>query len=275
MYRKNKKKLKTAAAVFAAVLTLSAAGCGYVEELEPEQDGAGLVSQENDSEAGTDNDSQFEQPDSNADGTDDSPSDSGEVTDSQTLAPADSESDSSDMSAADSLPDDVVEVPQDSEKNSGNSYVNAEFGFTLPLPEGTTWQEFEDTEPMPAFDDAAVQFRPLMETENTNDQVISVQHWKTDKTTDDFAKEAWDRDYRNAGTDENGDTIEVLNTSNSEVGGKAAQLVTERLTGGNGEFYSASLYIAIADGEYIYMHISCYDEATLDELCGYITSTTF
>lgn len=270
------KKLKFAAAVFAAILALGAAGCGYVEELEPEQDGAGLVSQEDNGGAEADSGKQFDQNDSD-DGGDDTLLEN-DADDSQAVAPVDESEVDSDLGSDESLADesaDSSESGADSEPISGNAYYNEKYGFTLPLPEETTWQEFDDDILIVSFEDDTVQYCPLMETENTDDKVISVQYWLSAKTLDDFAKDAWDRDYRNAGTDENGDTVEILDTSNEQVGGKSAQLVTEKLTGGNGDFYSASLYIEIEESQYIYMHISCWDEASLEELCGYITSTAF
>lgn len=166
-----------------------------------------------------------------------------------------SESSSIDDSTEDSTPDDI---------GTEGTYSNNEFGFTLPLPEGTEYNEVEDTL-KPTFDDDEIQFRALMETVSSDSFNMAVQIYETAKTTDDFAKARWEYADRVNNSD-SGDEVTILDTSNADIGGKPAQIVTEKLTGTNGTFCTLRAYILISDGQYIYIQGNCFDEDTMNML---------
>ena len=164
--------------------------------------------------------------------------------------------------------------PQDESADGQQSggYYNAEFGFTLPLPEGTEYNEFEDVL-KPSFDDDEVEFRALMETVSSDSFNISVQLLETAKTLDDFAKDRWEYadNVNNAGEEQ----VTILDTSNAPIGGRSAQVITEKLEGANGTFYTLRVYIQTADGQYIYIQGNCFDLETLAHLEGCAESLYF
>lgn len=254
--------LKRLIAIAAAAVMLG--GCGYIEDF---------------SEDGTDKNASAgaavseEQTDNGEDTADDESEE--EQTDvSDGSADETSSEDSSDLSSEESS------SASDSETDVGeNCYVNGEFGFTLPLPEGTEYYENEDIL-KESFDNSEVLFRSLMDTKSNDKFNMSVQLWETSKTLDDFAKDRWenaDRVNNENIADEEAqqDHIQILDTSNEAIGQKPAQAVIERLDGANGTFYSLRVYISISDGQYIYIQGNCYDEDTVGMLYACVLGISF
>ena len=141
-----------------------------------------------------------------------------------------------------------------------------------PLPDGAEYNEYE-AELQPSFDDDAVQFRPLMETIISDNTNMAVQLWNTQETLDDFVQARRDYvDSTNSQAEElkaEGtpyDTAELLEVSDAAVGGVEARIVTERLDGSNGTFYTLRAYYSLGGGNYIYIQGNCYDEAALAQL---------
>lgn len=159
---------------------------------------------------------------------------------------------------------DIGEDSVPDETDQSIVYNNREFGFTLPLPKGTEYNEFEDTL-KPTFDDDEIQFRTLMETVSSDSFNMAMQLYETAKTTDDFAKARWEYADRVNNSDSE-DEVTILDTSNADIAGRPAQIVTEKLTGTNGTFCTLRAYIQISDGQYIYIQGNCFDEDTMNML---------
>ncbi|MGN0634360.1 MAG: hypothetical protein ACI4JW_10905 [Oscillospiraceae bacterium] len=247
--------LKRLIAIAAAAVMLG--GCGYIEDF---------------SEDGTDKNASAgaavseEQTEDSADTADDESSE-GQTDVTDESADENSAEDSSELSSEESS------SASDSENDVDEScYVNGEFGFTLPLPEGTEYYENEDIL-KESFDDSEVLFRSLMDTKSNDLFNMSVQLWETSKTLDDFAKDRWENADRV--NNEGLDTIQILDTSNEAIGEKPAQAVIERLDGANGTFYSLRVYISISDGQYIYIQGNCYDEDTVGMLYACVLGISF
>lgn len=220
----RKDTIKKIAALCAALAMMTAAGCGYIEDL-PADEGSGAGS-------------------SLAETVDNAEESADEAEDSQA----------------------------DDDAQAGNVYTNEEFGFSLPLPDGAEYNEYE-AELQPSFDDDAVQFRPLMETIISDNTNMAVQLWNTQKTLDDLVQARRDYvDSTNSQAEElkaEGtpyDTVELLEVSDAAVGGAEARIVTERLDGSNGTFYTLRAYYSLGGGNYIYIQGNCCDEAALAQL---------
>ena len=267
------KKRNTLLAAIMAVSMLAAVGCGNLEDVEPEKDGANLLETTahddhqppEDNEGGDDeNDQQNE-----SDGEETYPDEQLPDPDEDTESEESDESTAEEDSAADGESDggDTATPPTE-----GDSYYNPEFAFTVPLPQSLKWTLY-DEQMMPCFDDSNGKFRPLMQTENEGDVVLTIEEYQTLRTLDDIVKAAWDRDYRNAG--EGDDKYEVLDTQVLDFGGRAGQLVTEKLNSSNGEFFYCNLYITVADGDYIHMKVTCLDQTQHDSFVASLMNTTF
>lgn len=273
---KGKKLL----AALTALFMLAAGGCGYVEDIEPEEDDANIIAAPNDDEDTPDDENANENDNDNTEPeTDGEQSYSEEQTDTSSeedqapeepVVDTDSSEDvqTEDSSAADT--DDGA--PRELASGRGDSYYNQEFGINVPLPQDTAWQEYDDGL-NPWFEDASAMFRVLMETENENDWVLSMMYYQSDKTLDDFTKDAWDRDYRNAG--ESDDKYEVVDTQRYDTAGHDTQLITEKLESSNGVFWHGYVYVTLGQGEYIWFRISCEDEAILSQLCECVKNVSF
>ena len=228
----RKDTIKKIAAFCAALAMMTAAGCGYIEDL-PAEEGSGAGS----SLAET------------VDNAEESAAD-------ESVESADAEEDSQ----------------AEDNAQAGNVYTNEEFGFSLPLPDGAEYNEYE-AELQPSFDDDAVQFRPLMETIISDNTNMAVQLWNTQETLDDLVQARRDYvDSTNSQAEElkaEGtpyDTAELLEVSDAAVGGAEARIVTERLDGSNGTFYTLRAYYSLGGGNYIYIQGNCCDEAALAQL---------
>ena len=274
---KGKKLL----AALTALFMLAAGGCGYVEDIEPEEDGANIIAAPNDDEDTPDDENANENDNDNTDPeTDGEQSDSEEQTDTSSeedQAPeepvTDTDSSEEDVQTEDSSAADTDDgAPRELASGRGDSYYNQEFGINVPLPQDTAWQEYDDGL-NPWFEDASAMFRVLMETENENDWVLSMMYYQSDKTLDDFTKDAWDRDYRNAGESE--DKYEVVDTQRYDTAGHDTQLITEKLESSNGVFWHGYVYVTLGQGEYIWFRISCQDEAILSQLCECVKNVSF
>ncbi len=270
------KKTKTRKTAILAALTaltmVAAVGCGYVEDVEEEKDGAGLIETKASDQISPDGQETEPQETEPVDETADSEED--QLTDSQEETPAeDSEAESETDSAEDSTADTVTgDETGDPTSGEGESYHNDRFGMTVPLPDYTAWTEYHEGL-MPDFEDASAKFRPLMETENTDDCVLNISELQSGKTLDDYTKAAWDRDYRNAGESE--DKYEVMDTQVLQYGGYEGQLITEKLTSSNGEFWYGTVYISLAQGEYIKFRVTCLTEEQLNAYVECIKNVTF
>lgn len=253
---KNKNRL--AAAIAAVIMLAGMSGCGYIEDLPADKDDTIVSSSQDESgdesEPADESENESEPSDESSDDSAESAADSSEAASSQ------ESTSSAEPGAA------GVEM-------SGDSYTNSEFGFTMTLPEGTEYYDIEDVL-KPAFDNESVEFRALMETKSTDSFNMAVQLYSTTLTLDDFAKLRWEY-ADNINNSDYGDKVEVLDTSNAEVGGKPAQLITEVLTGENGTFYTVRLYSQISDSEFIFIQGNCYDEATLETLVSCAQSLSF
>lgn len=253
---KNKNRL--AAAIAAVIMLAGMSGCGYIEDLPADEDDTIVSSSQDESdeesEPTDESENESEPSDESSDDSAESAADSSEAASSQ------ESTSSSEPGAA------GVEM-------SGDSYTNSEFGFTMTLPEGTEYYDIEDVL-KPAFDNESVEFRALMETKSTDSFNMAVQLYSTTLTLDDFAKLRWEY-ADNINNSDYGDKVEILDTSNAEVGGKPAQLITEVLTGDNGTFYTVRLYSQISDSEFIFIQGNCYDEATLETLVSCAQSLSF
>ncbi len=271
-----KKTRKTAILAALTALTMVAAvGCGYVDDVEEEKDGAGLIETKASDQLSPDSQETEPQETEPKDETADSEED--QLTDSQEETPdedseTESETDSAEDSADDTVTGDETDETGDPTSGEGESYHNDHFGMTVPLPGFTAWTEYHEGL-MPDFEDASAKFRPLMETENTDDCVLNISELQSGKTLDDYTKAAWDRDYRNAGESE--DKYEVMDTQVLQYGGYEGQLITEKLTSSNGEFWYGTVYISLAQGEYIKFRVTCLTEEQLSAYTECIKNVTF
>lgn len=266
------KKRNILVAAVIAVSMLAVTGCGSLEDVEPEKDGANLLETTAPEETAPveedGNDEQAQQTDPVEETTAEDNTDP-EVTDGSEEDSAADEESSADEETSDTDGGEEDETPAEGESDS---YYNKEFGMTVPLPRVMKWQEYS-AELMPDFEDSASLFRPLMETENVDDCVLTIMEYSSDSTLDDFTKAAWDRDYRNAGESE--DKYEVIDTQVLDFGGREGQLITERLTSSNGEFYYGTIYISYDSGDYIKFRITCLTEEQLNEFTTAVSGTTF
>lgn len=228
----RKDTIKKIAALCAALAMMTAAGCGYIEDL-PADEGSGAGSS------------------------------LAETVDNAEESAADESTESA---------DEAEDSQAEEDAQAGNVYTNEEFGFSLPLPDGAEYNEYE-AELQPSFDDDAVQFRPLMETIISDNTNMAVQLWNTQKTLDDLVQARRDYvDSTNSQAEElkaEGtpyDTAELLEVSDAAVGGAEARIVTERLDGSNGTFYTLRAYYSLGGGNYIYIQGNCCDEAALAQL---------
>lgn len=244
------KTRKYLIAILAAAMLLC--GCGDVSD-EPAAEEDTVSAQEQMTDENSEDVSEEDNQESDMQTEPSADSSEAEVSEPAESAP--SESVTATDSAEDSTPD---------ESGEGGVYSNSEFGFTLPLPEGTEYNEIEDTL-KPTFDDDEIQFRALMETVSSDSFNMAVQIYETAKTTDDFAKARWEYADRVNGSDSE-DEVTILDTSNADIGGKPAQIVTEKLTGTNGTFCTLRAYIQISDNRYIYIQGNCFDEDTMNML---------
>ncbi|MCR5142073.1 MAG: hypothetical protein K6C68_06050 [Ruminococcus sp.] len=266
------KKRNILVAAVIAVSMLAVTGCGSLEDVEPEKDGANLLETTAPEETAPDeedgNDEQAQQTDPVEE------TDVQETTDSEITGELSEDSEAAEESIADEESSDTEGGEEDDTpaEGEGDSYYNKEFGMTVPLPGVLKWQEYS-AELMPDFEDSASLFRPLMETENVDDCVLTIMEYSSDSTLDDFTKAAWDRDYRNAGESE--DKYEVIDTQVLDFGGRQGQLITERLTSPNGEFYYGTIYISYDSGDYIKFRITCLTEEQLNGFTTAISGTTF
>lgn len=256
--RKMENKNKLFAAITAMIMLVGMSGCGYIEDLPAEDEDMNISSSQ-------------EEPADESQDEDASENDS-EPVDESSEEPVESTADSSEESSSQESTS-SAEPGAAGVEMSGDSYTNSEFGFTMKLPEGTEYYDIEDVL-KPAFDNESVEFRALMETKSTDSFNMAVQLYSTTLTLDDFAKLRWEY-ADNINNSDYGDKVEVLDTSNAEVGGKPAQLITEVLTGENGTFYTVRLYSQISDSEFIFIQGNCYDEATLETLVSCAQSLSF
>lgn len=277
-------KRKIILAALTALVMTAAVGCGYIEDVEPEEDGANLLETTAAEDQTPDNDGEDngnDDVDGDEDGgdNDDGDNDGGdenteseEQTEDSAEDTSDSEEETDSVTDEESTADDTGDDDAEPAEGEGDSYYNKEFGMTVPLPRVMKWEEYAQ-QLMPDFEDNSSLFRPLMDTENADDCVLSIFEYSSDKTLDDFTKAAWDRDYRNAGEGE--DTYEVLDTQVLDFGGREGQLITEKLVSPNGEYYYGTIYITYNSGDYIKFRITCLTEDQLNEFCESVKGTTF
>lgn len=250
----RKDTIKKIAALCAALAMMTAAGCGYIEDL-PADEGSGAGS------------SLAETVDNAEESAADDTEESAAEENMESVEDIESAADESTESA-----DEAEDSQAEEDAQAGNVYTNEEFGFSLPLPDGAEYNEYE-AELQPSFDDDAVQFRPLMETIISDNTNMAVQLWNTQKTLDDLVQARRDYvDSTNSQAEElkaEGtpyDTVELLEVSDAAVGGAEARIVTERLDGSNGTFYTLRAYYSLGGGNYIYIQGNCCDEAALAQL---------